>query len=145
MVRKYSHHGQVRAAMPQKQQPLHNLSRRERQILDIIYRRGRASAAEVSMELPDAPGYSSVRTLLAILERKGHISHTEENGRYVYEPTRNHQDVGQAALKGALQNFYAGSVEKAVAALLDVADTRLSPEEIKRLTRLIKQAKREGR
>jgi predicted transcriptional regulator len=129
---------------PQKS-PLLDLSRRERQIVDIVYRQGRASAAEVSAELPDAPSYSSVRTFLTILERKGYLKHVEEGGRYIYLPTQPRAHVGRAALRRALQTFYGGSVEKAVAALLDISESRLSAEEMKRLARLIERARKEGR
>jgi BlaI family transcriptional regulator, penicillinase repressor len=122
-----------------------SLSRRERQIMDIIYRRERASAAEVAAELPDAPGYSSVRTLLAILERKGHLVHESEGSRYIYRPTQPRRRAGRAALKRVLQTFYDGSVEQAMTALLDVSDSGLSPQERRRLAKLIAQAREEGR
>lgn len=132
--------------MPKRQQqPLLNLSRRERQIIDIVYRRGRASAAEVREDLPNAPSYSSVRTLLSILEQKGHLRHVEEGGRYVYSPTRRRENVGRAALRRVLQTFYQGSVEKTMAALLDISESRLSAEEMKRLAKLIEEARKEGR
>ncbi len=128
-----------------QQQPLLNLSRRERQIIDIVYRRGRASAAEVREDLPNAPSYSSVRTLLSILEQKGHLKHVEEGGRYVYSPTRRRENVGRAALRRVLQTFYQGSVEKTMAALLDISESGLSAEEMKRLAKLIEEARKEGR
>ncbi len=131
--------------MKREELTLLNLSRRERQIIDIIYRRGRASAAEVTEEMSDAPSYSSVRTLLTILERKGHLKHVEEKGRYIYFPTRRRHDAGKAALQRALQTFYEDSVEKAVAALLDASAPRLSSEEMERLARLIERARKEGR
>lgn len=132
--------------MPERrEQPLLNLSRRERQIIDIVYRRGRASAAEVRDNLPDAPGYSSVRTLLSILEQKGHLKHVEQGGRYVYSPTRRRENVGRAALRRVLQTFYQGSVEKTMAALLDISESGLSAEEMKRLAKLIEEARKEGR
>ena len=128
-----------------QQQPLLNLSRRERQIIDIVYRRGRASAAEVREDLPNAPSYSSVRTLLSILEQKGHLKHVEEGGRYIYSSTRRRENVGRAALRRVLQTFYHGSVEKTMAALLDISESRLSAEEMKRLAKLIEEARKEGR
>ncbi len=132
--------------MPKRrEQPLLDLSRRERQIIDIVYRRGRASAAEVREDLPDAPSYSSVRTLLSILEQKGHLKHVEEAGRYIYSPTRRRENVGRAALRRVLQTFYQGSVEKTMAALLDISESRLSDEEMKRLAELIEEARKEGR
>ena len=120
------------------------LSRRERQIMDAIYQRGRASAAEVLDGLPDPPSYSAVRALLRILEAKGHLRHKKDGPRYVYVPTRPRNDAARAALKGVLKTFFEGSPEKAVAALLDAADTGLSPETVKNLTRMIEQARKEG-
>jgi len=132
--------------MPKRQEPpLLDLSRRERQIIDIVYRRGRASAAEVREDLPNAPSYSSVRTLLSILEQKGHLKHVEEGGRYIYSPTRRRESVGRAALRRVLRTFYQGSVEKTMAALLDISESRLSAEEMKRLAKLIEEARKEGR
>ncbi len=96
-------------------------------------------------ELPDAPSYSSVRTFLTILERKGHLKHIREKGRYIYLPTQPRGGVGRAALRRVLQTFYDGSVEKAVAALLDISGSHLSAEEMARLSQLIEEAKREGR
>jgi predicted transcriptional regulator len=122
-----------------------NLSRRERQIMDIIYRQGRASAAEVMDGLPDPPSYSAVRALLRVLEDKGHLRHTKAGARYIYIPTRPRHNAGRSALRRVLQTFYEGSTEKAVAALLDVSDTKLSPEELDQLSRLIDEARREGR
>jgi predicted transcriptional regulator len=124
---------------------LGDLSRRERQIIDIVYRRGRASAAQVRDDLADAPSYSSVRTFLSILERKGHLKHVVEGGRYIYSPTRRRESVGRAALRRVLQTFYQGSVEKTMAALLDMPESQLSAEQMKRLTRLIEEARKEGR
>jgi predicted transcriptional regulator len=131
--------------MKRSDQPLRDLSRRERQIMDIIYERGQACAAEVVAALPDAPSYTAVRTLLTILERKGHIKHNEVGTRYIYAPTRPRRAVGQAALKRALQTFYDGSVEKAVAAMLDMSETQLSEDEIDRLAKLIEQARQSDR
>jgi predicted transcriptional regulator len=122
----------------------HQLSRRERQIMDAIYQRGRASAAEVLDGLPDPPSYSAVRALLKILETKGHLRHKKDGPRYVYVPTRPRNDAARAALKGIVRTFFEGSPEKAVAALLDVADAGLSPETVKNLTRMIEQARKEG-
>ncbi len=121
------------------------LSRRERQILDILYQRGQASAAEVMAALPDPPSYSAVRALLRILEEKGHLKHREEGAKYVYLPTRPRSRAGRVALQRVLQTFYGGSVEKAVAALLDSSDEKLSAEELERLQTLINQTRKEGR
>jgi len=122
-----------------------DLSRRERQIMDVVYSRGRASVAEVLADLPDPPSYSAVRALLGILESKGHLKHVQEGARYVYLPTRPRGPAGRSALKRVLQTFYDGSVEKAVAALLSVSDADLSDMELRRLAELIDQAKKEGR
>jgi len=119
----------------------HELSRRERQIMDTIYRKGRA--AEVREGLPDAPSYSAVRALLAILETKGYLRHVKEGARYIYLPTQARQRAGRAALRRVLRTFYDGSVEKTVAALLDVSASSLSSEEIDRLARLIEEARKE--
>jgi len=122
-----------------------NLSRRERQIMDVIYRRGRASVAEVVADIPDPPSYSAVRALLRILEDKGHLKHIQDGPRYVYLPARRRRSAGRAALKRVLQTFYDGSVEKAVAALLDTSSRKLSSEEMARLARLVERARKEGR
>ena len=113
--------------------------------MDVIYRRGQAAAAEVMEGLADAPSYSAVRALLRILEEKGHLKHREEGGKYVYLPTRLRASAGRQALQRVMETFYDGSLEKAVAALLDAADARLSPAEVERLQALIRQTRSEGR
>ena len=125
--------------------PAHALSRRERQIMDIVYAQGEASAADVLAALPDPPSYSAVRALLAILVEKGHLKHRSEQGRYIYTPTRRRALVGRSALRRVLDTFFEGSLEKAVAALLQGSDASLSPEELQRLAQLIQQARKEGR
>ena len=125
--------------------PFHTLSRRERQIMDIVYARGEASAAEVHAALPDPPSYSAVRALLAILVDKGHLKHRSEQGRYIYAPTRRRAQVGRSALRRVLDTFFEGSLEKAVAALLQGSDANPSKEELQRLGQLIQQARKEGR
>jgi predicted transcriptional regulator len=120
-------------------------SRRERQIMDVIYRLGQASAAQVAAELPDPPSYSAVRALLRILEDKGHLTHVEEGGKYVYSPTRPRDSAGRSALRRVLETFFDNSAEKAVAALLDPSDPGITPEELDRLARLIEQARKDGR
>ena len=122
-----------------------NLSRRERQIMDAIYARGQATAAEVHEGLPDPPSYSAVRALLRVLEDKGHLTHTKRGARYLYRPTVPPQRAARSALKRVLKTFFDGSAERVVAALLDVSDTQLSPEELERLAELIDQAKKGGR
>ena len=121
------------------------LSRRERQILDILYRRGRATAAEVRAELPDPPSYSAVRGALSALERKGHARHEEEALRYVFAPVLPRQRARRSALRHLLATFFEGSVEQAVASLLDASSSRLSEEELNRLAKLIEKARKEGK
>lgn len=119
------------------------LSRRERQIMDIIYQRGQASAAEVLEALPDPPTYSSVRALLRILEEKGHLRHAEEGKKYIYLPTQLRQSAARSALQQVLQTFFSGSVENVVAALLSDDDRNITREELERLSALIERAKEE--
>jgi predicted transcriptional regulator len=121
------------------------LSRRERQIMDIVYRLGRATAVEVMDNLPDPPSYSAVRALLRILEEKGHLHHEVIGPRYVYLPTLSHEKARRSALDNVLSTFFGGSVTQAVAALLDMSGERLSSAELDRLQRMIDQAKQEGR
>jgi predicted transcriptional regulator len=126
-----------------RQSPLH-LSRRERQIMDAIYRLGEASALDVRREMPDPPSDSSVRTMLGILEQKGHLGHRKDGLRYVYAPTRPREAAGRAALRGVLKTFFDSSAEKAVAALLDLSGSRLSQQELDRLGRLVDDARGKG-
>ena len=120
------------------------LSRRERQIMDVIYRRGRATAAEVLEGLPDPPSYSAVRALLRLLEEKGHVHHEQDGPRYVYAPTVARDRARRTALKHVVRTFFDGSATEAVAALLD-GETRLPDAELDRLSALIEQARKEGR
>jgi predicted transcriptional regulator len=129
--------------MSEKQ--LESLSRREQQIMDIIYSRGQASATEVLENLPAPPSYSAVRALLRVLEEKGHLRHEQDGQRYVYSPTVARERVKRSALKRVLQTFFDDSAEDAIAALLDISQERLSDAELKRMENLIKQARREGR
>jgi predicted transcriptional regulator len=121
------------------------LSRRERQIMDVIYRLGRATAADVHDALPDRPSYSTVRALLRVLEGKGHLRHIEDGPRYVYSPTVPRERARESALRQVVSTFFGGSTEAAVAALLDLSNARLSDSELNRLAGLIAQAKKEGR
>ena len=121
------------------------LSRRERQILDILYQQGRATAAEVRASLPDPPGYSAVRAMLRVLEQKGHVRHQEQGLRYVFVPTVPRETARRSALRHLLDTFFHGSAEQAVAALLDASDSRLSDEELDRLQQVIEKARKEGR
>jgi len=117
------------------------LSRRERQILDVIYNLGRATASEVLERMPDAPTYTTVRGLLRVLESKGHVRHEEDGGRYVYFPTLKKQHAAKSALKHVVQTFFDGSPSRAMEALLG-ADRKLSEEEIARLEELVMSARR---
>ncbi|HLM61730.1 MAG TPA: BlaI/MecI/CopY family transcriptional regulator [Pyrinomonadaceae bacterium] len=124
---------------------LNTLSRRERQIMDIVYSLGQATATEVMENLPNPPSYSAVRALLRVLEEKGHLRHTLNGQRYVFSPTIARERAKRSALRGVLQTFFGGSAEEAVAALLDISEERLSDDELKRMENLIKQARKEGR
>ena len=125
-------------------QPHVDLSRRERQIVDILYSQGRATAAEVQAALPDPPSYSAVRAMLRILEEKGHVRHEQDGPRYVYLPTVAPERAKKTALRHVLQTFFNGSAEQALSALLDESDTRLSEHELDRLTKVIDRARRTG-
>jgi predicted transcriptional regulator len=122
-----------------------HLSRRERQIMDVIYSHGRATAQEVLGSLPDPPSYSAVRALLRVLEDKGHLRHEQDGPRYVFLPTVTRERARQSALRQLLRTFFDGSTEQAVAALLDLQSDRLDPDELARLAKLIEQARKEGR
>jgi BlaI family penicillinase repressor len=122
-----------------------HLSRRERQIMDALHQRGRATAAEVQAALPDPPGYSAVRALLRILKAKGHIKHRRDGARYVYLPRLSRESARRSALKRVVSTFFGGSVAHAVAALLETADTRLPESELEKLKQMIEQTRKEGR
>jgi predicted transcriptional regulator len=124
---------------------LASLSRREREIMEVLYRNGPATAGDVLAGLPDPPGYSAVRGLLRVLENKGHVRHVADGTRYVYLPTLPRDRAGRPALQNVLTTFFDGSTEKAVAALLDLSRADLSGEELDRLSKLIDQARAEGR
>ncbi|HEV8264945.1 MAG TPA: BlaI/MecI/CopY family transcriptional regulator [Gemmatimonadales bacterium] len=121
------------------------LSRRERQIMDVVYRLGRATAAEVRHHLPDPPSYSTVRALLRVLEAKGHLRHDADGPRYVFVPTVPRDKAGLSALRQLLATFFDGSTEQAVAVLLDLSSAQLTPKEFDRLAGLIARARKEGR
>jgi len=121
------------------------LSRRERQIMDILYQRGKSSASEVRQAMPDAPSYSAVRAMLRILEEKGHVRHQAEGMRYVYLPTVARDKAKRSAVKHLLDTFFDDSPEQIVAALLDVSSTRLTREELDRMAEMIEQARKEGK
>jgi predicted transcriptional regulator len=125
--------------------PHMHLSRRERQIMDIIYGHGQATAAEVMERLPDPPSYSAVRAMLRLLEEKGYLKHEQDGMRYVYLPTLSREKARQSALKQLVQTFFDGSTEEAVAAILDMSRSKLSESELDRLSDLIEKARKEGR
>jgi predicted transcriptional regulator len=123
----------------------HKLSRRERQIMDVLYRHGKASAADILAEIPDPPSYSAVRAMLRVLEDKGHIRHEEKDLRYIYLPVVNRERARRSAVSHLLHTFFDGSAEQAVATLLDVSARDLKPEDFDRLAALIEEARKEGR
>jgi predicted transcriptional regulator len=120
------------------------LSRRERQVMDIVYRAGEVTVAEVRAALPDPPTYSAVRALLRILESKGHLGHRQDGPRYVYTPRVPREEARESALTRLLATFFDGSVERTVATLLDLEAENLSDEELDRLAELVAAAKRKG-
>lgn len=122
----------------------HDLSRRERQIMDVLYTSGRSTAAEVQTAMPDPPSYSAVRAMLRILEEKGHVRHEQDGPRYVYLPTVGRDSAKRSALQHMLRTFFDGSAEQAIAALLDHSSAKLSDDELERLARLIDQARASG-
>ena len=124
--------------------PHQDLSRRERQIIDILYANGRATAAEVQSALPDPPSYSAVRAMLRILEDKGHLKHTKRGREFVFQPTHRRERTGKSMFLGVLRTFFEGSLEKAVAAHLADPDAEISPDELQRLSALIRRAKDKG-
>ena len=121
-----------------------DVSRRERQILDVLYRVGRATVAEIQAGMPNAPGYSAVRTFLRILEEKGHVRHEQDGARYVYLPSVKPDQAKRSALRHLLHTFFDGSATQAIAALLDEDPDRLSPDDLKRLAELIEVARKKG-
>lgn len=121
------------------------LSRRERQIMDVIYERSRATAAEVRGALPDAPSDSAVRTLLRILEEKGHLTHEKDGVRFVYLPKTSPDEARETALSHVVKTFFNGSPTGAAAALLGMDAGNLDADELDRLEKLIEQARREGK
>jgi predicted transcriptional regulator len=123
----------------------HRLSRRERQVMDVLYRLGKASAAEIHEAIPEPPSYSAVRAMLRILEEKGHIRHEAQDLRYLYLPVIPREKARRSAVSHLLQTFFEGSPGDAVATLLDVSASDLSRQELDRLAALIEQARKEGR
>jgi len=128
------------------EQPIdRHLSRRERQIMDVLFQLGDATAAEVQERLPEAPSYSAVRAMLRILEDKGHVRHHEDGPRYVYRPVVARDAAQRTAVSHMLRTFFDGSVEAAMTALLDASDRKLSRDEVERLSSLIAQRRKEGK
>ncbi|HEY1615874.1 MAG TPA: BlaI/MecI/CopY family transcriptional regulator [Rhizomicrobium sp.] len=120
-------------------------SRREREIMDALYRLGKATAAEIRDHIPHPPSYTAIRTHLSILERKGHVRHTSDGVRYIFEPQIAREQMGRRAIDSLLQTFFDNSVERAVTALLTREDANIPREDLDRLAHLIEKAKREGR
>ncbi|MBZ5522880.1 MAG: BlaI/MecI/CopY family transcriptional regulator [Acidobacteriia bacterium] len=121
------------------------LGRRERQIMDVIYRRGHASVSEVRADLADPPSYSAVRGMLGLLEDKGYLHHKQHGLKYVYMPAQDTRKVRDSALKHMVTTFFGGSAAQAAAALLEISDARLSAKEKQYLAQLIRKAQQEGR
>lgn len=130
--------------MSAKETHLH-LSRRERQIMDVIYIRRSVTVQEVVDEIPDPPSYSAVRAMLRVLEEKGHVKHREEGPRYIYMPTVPRDEASRSALRQLVRTFFDGSAEQAAAALLDMSGPELTREELDRLSEAIEEARKEGR
>lgn len=124
--------------------PDHNLSRRERQIMDILFAHGRGTAAEVQTALPDPPSYSAVRAMLRILEEKGHVRHEQDGPRYIYLPTVARENAKKSAIRHVLKTFFDGSASQAISALLDDDASKLSEAELDRLARMIERARTGG-
>ena len=122
----------------------HRLSRREQQIMDVVYRDGQATVASVLAALPDPPSYSSIRTLMRILEEKGHLRHISEGHHFVYHPVEARHSAARSALSQVIQTFFGGSIESAVATLLSPEERRLTDSELERLSALIETAKEEA-
>lgn len=121
------------------------LSRREREILDILYRQGKATASDVREAMTDAPTYSGVRGMLRVLEEKGHVKHESDGLKYVYTPVINPEKAKKSAVEHLVETFFRDAPEQVVAALLDVSSKRLTREELDRMSEMIEQAKREGK
>lgn len=121
------------------------MSRRERQIMDIVYERGEVSAADVVEALPDPPSYSAVRALLRILEEKGHLTHFEQGKKYLFRPTQARQAAAKSALQQIVRTFFGGSTERAVATLISDGESNISDEDLDRLAKLIADAKQGDR
>lgn len=128
-----------------KRNAAQELGRRERQILDIVFRLGEASVSDVLAEMHDPPAYDSVRTMIRLLEKKGFVRHRRDGNRYVYSPTQSHKTASQSALQHLMKTFFQSSVADTLAAAIDLESDNLSDEELTRLESLIAQARKEGR
>ena len=128
-----------------RQKDAEQLGRRERQILDVIYRLGEASVADVLKQLPDPPAYDSVRTMIRLLEGKGFLRHRRLGVKYIYRPTQSHESASRSALTHLMSTFFRNSASETVAAIFDLSSDQLSDDEFKRLEQLIARAKKEGR
>ena len=126
-------------------EPGSELSRRERQIMDALYARGRATVAEVMRDMPDPPSYSAVRATLRILEEKGHVYHEQDGPRYVYAPSVEADRARKAALKHLVSTFFEGSEEEAVMTLLRMSDAQMTDAELERIRGRIREERRRGR
>ena len=121
-----------------------NLSRRERQIMDVLFQKGQATAADIMRNIPEPPSYSAVRAMLRVLEEKRHVRHVQDGPRYVFIPTVTRDRAKRSAMKHMLDTFFEGSAAQAVATLLDDSSAKLSDDELERLSSLIDKARREG-
>ena len=141
-MRKKDREGQPDRDLPKG--PYAGLSRRERQIMEILFRQGPTTAEQVRQAMADPPSYSAVRAMLRILEEKGHISHLQQGPRYLYKPILSSEKAQKSALKDLMTTFFNGSAERLVATLLDLASSEFSTSELDRLGHLIENAKKEG-
>jgi predicted transcriptional regulator len=131
--------------MRRKKHLLTELSRRERQMMEIIYEHGSATAVRIHQEMPDPPSYATVRTILRVLEKKGHLRHEQEGPRYVYRPTASAKSLRRQALQRLVHTLFDGSVETVMATLLDSPSLKVSEEELGRIAKMIEDAKRGAR
>ena len=121
-----------------------SLTRRERQIMEVVYRKASASVEDIRAEIPDPPGYSAVRVIVNVLERKGHLKHVKRGKRYIYSPTIPRKKAMQGALKRLLDTYFENSLHKAVAAMIELRRKDLSEEDIRQLARAIEESRREN-
>jgi predicted transcriptional regulator len=127
-----------------KKKSQRDLGRRERQIMDVIFQLGEASVGDVLERLPDPPSYSAVRTMIRLLESKGFLRHRRQGTKYVYRPTQSKDSASRSAMRHLIKTFFGDSAPDAVAAILDVSTERLSEDDLRRIERLIDEARKEG-